>query len=54
LLHEGDLVVIPNAGAYCQTTALWGFNSQPLFHEGLLTCEGSFNHFQPQYQLAAK
>ncbi|MCI5147707.1 MAG: hypothetical protein D3923_19760, partial [Candidatus Electrothrix sp. AR3] len=28
-LEEGDLVVINNAGAYCQTTALWGFNSQP-------------------------
>jgi acyl-CoA synthetase (AMP-forming)/AMP-acid ligase II len=24
-LEQGDLVVIPNAGAYCQTTALWGY-----------------------------
>lgn len=54
LLCEGDLVIIPNSGAYCQTTAMWGFNSQPLFHEGLLTCEGAFNPFHPQYQLTLK
>jgi diaminopimelate decarboxylase len=54
LLCEGDLVIIPNSGAYCQTTAMWGFNSQPLFHEGLLTCEGAFSPFRPQYQLTVK
>ena len=53
-LHEGDLVIIPNAGAYCQTTAMWGFNSQPLFHEGLLTCDGFFTPYPPQHQLALK
>lgn len=50
LLGEGDLVIIPNAGAYCQTTAMWGFNSQTLFHEGMLTRAGSFVQFRPQYQ----
>lgn len=49
-LREGDLVVIPNAGAYCQTTAMWGFNSQPLFQEGMLTQDGLFNAFKPQHQ----
>lgn len=53
-LYEGDLVVIPNAGAYCQTTAMWGFNSQPLFHEGLLTCDGFFTPYSPQHQFALK
>ena len=53
-LDEGDLVIIPNAGAYCQTTAMWGFNSQPLFHEGLLTANGTLHYFQPQYQLTVK
>ena len=53
-LQEGDLVIIPNAGAYCQTTAMWGFNSQPLFQEGILTQDGSFNLFQPQHQLLIK
>lgn len=53
-LQEGDFVIIPNSGAYCQTTAMWGFNSQPLFQEGMLTHDGSFNLFQPQYQLLIK
>jgi diaminopimelate decarboxylase len=46
-LEEGDLVVIPNAGAYCQTTALWGFNSQPRFEEAMLMENGTLNmlHF---------
>lgn len=49
ILQEGDLVIIPNAGAYCQTTALWGFNSQPLFCEGMLTQAGSLNIAPSQY-----
>lgn len=49
-LGEGDLVIIPNAGAYCQTTALWGFNSQPLFFEGMLGQDGDLRLFPPQYQ----
>lgn len=53
-LQEGDLVIIPNAGAYCQTTAMWGFNSQPLFQEGMLTQDSSFNLIQPQYHLSIK
>lgn len=50
-LDEGDFVAIPNAGAYCQTTAMWGFNSQPLFYEGLLTCDGFFKSYLPQHEL---
>lgn len=49
-LEEGDLVIIPNAGAYCQTTALWGFNSQPLFFEGMLSQNGALRLFRPQYE----
>lgn len=49
-LEEGDLVIIPNAGAYCQTTALWGFNSQPLFFEGMLSQDGALRLCQPQYE----
>jgi diaminopimelate decarboxylase len=47
-LEEGDLVVIPNSGAYCQTTALWGFNSQPLFSEAILTPSGDLSEIAPQ------
>lgn len=50
-LKEGDLVVIPNSGAYCLTTGLWGFNSQHLFAEGILTQNGSLTIFQPQHSL---
>ncbi|MCP5099975.1 MAG: hypothetical protein GY943_30850 [Chloroflexi bacterium] len=53
-LQEGDLVLIPNAGAYCQTTAMWGFNSQPLFQEGMLSHDGLFTLIKPQYQLSIK
>ncbi|MCC6603009.1 MAG: hypothetical protein IT327_07355 [Anaerolineae bacterium] len=53
-LCEGDIVIIPNAGAYCQTTAMWGFNSQPLFHEGWLSCDNSFTIFPSQYQYVLK
>lgn len=53
-LREGDMVIIPNAGAYCQTTAMWGFNSQPLFHEGWLSCDNSFTLFPSQYQYVLK
>ena len=48
-LVEDDLVIIPNSGAYCQTTAMWGFNSQPLFNEGLLTEQSTLNLFQAQH-----
>ncbi|MCB8978812.1 MAG: alanine racemase [Ardenticatenaceae bacterium] len=54
VLCEDDLVIIPNAGAYCQTTAMWGFNSQPLFHEGLLACDGRFTPFSPQFEYVLK
>lgn len=54
ILCEDDLVIIPNAGAYCQTTAMWGFNSQPLFHEGLLAGDGCFTPFSPQYDYVLK
>lgn len=49
VLDEGDLVVIPNSGAYCQTTGLWGFNSQPLFSEAMLTRDGKLNYIEPQH-----
>ena len=49
-LEPGDLVVIPNAGAYCQTTALWGFNSQALFSEAMLGADGELRRIEPQYQ----
>lgn len=51
VLNEGDLVVIPNSGAYCQTTGLWGFNSQPLFSEAMLTRDGKLNYIEPQYRI---
>lgn len=50
-LEPGDLVIIPNAGAYCQTTALWGFNSQRLFHEGMLSGDGRLRWIEPQYRV---
>lgn len=50
-LKEGDLVIIPNSGAYCLTTGLWGFNSQSLASEGMLTQNGLLNMFQPQHLL---
>ena len=50
-LEEGDLVVIPNSGAYCQTTGLWGFNSQPLFHEAILSHDGKLRYVEPQYRV---
>ena len=50
-LVEGDLVVIPNSGAYCMTTGLWGFNSQPLFAEGMLMEDDTLNLLQPQHKL---
>lgn len=49
VLDAGDLVVIPNSGAYCQTTGLWGFNSQPLFSEAMLTRDGKLSYIEPQY-----
>lgn len=53
-LEEGDLIVIPNSGAYCQTTALWGFNGQPLFTEGLLDRQGALRWVEPQYSVLIK
>ena len=32
-LEEGDLVIVPNSGAYCATTGALGFNSQRLFRK---------------------
>jgi diaminopimelate decarboxylase len=53
-LEEGDLVVIPNSGAYCQTTALWGFNGQPLFTEYLLTRGGALTELESQHLLQVR
>jgi diaminopimelate decarboxylase len=50
-LHEGDLVVIPNSGAYTQTTGMWGFNSQRPFSEMLLGERGDPVMLEPQYEL---
>ena len=48
-LHEGDLVAVSNAGAYCATTGMWGFNSRPLFTEILLGRNGEPVTLEPQY-----
>jgi diaminopimelate decarboxylase len=50
-LNEGDLVVIPNSGAYTQTTGMWGFNSQRPFSEVLLDAGGVLRPLEPQYEL---
>ena len=50
-LVEGDLVVIPNSGAYTQTTGMWGFNSQRPFSEMLLEAGGVLTTLEPQYKL---
>jgi diaminopimelate decarboxylase len=50
-LIEGDLVVIPNSGAYTQTTGMWGFNSQRPFSEMLLGTGGVLRTLEPQYEL---
>jgi diaminopimelate decarboxylase len=47
-LIEGDLVVIPNSGAYTQTTGMWGFNSQRPFSEMLLGKDGVLRALEPQ------
>lgn len=49
-LIEGDLVVIPNSGAYTQTTGMWGFNSQRPFSEMLLEADGVLRTLEPQYE----
>lgn len=49
-LTEGDLVVIPNSGAYTQTTGMWGFNSQSPFTEMLLEAGGTLRTLEPQYE----
>lgn len=48
-LSDGDLVVIPNSGAYCQTTGMWGFNSQRPFQEAILDMHGRLRYVEPQY-----
>jgi diaminopimelate decarboxylase len=53
-LNEGDLVVIPNSGAYTQTTGMWGFNSQRPFTEMLLEAGGVLRTLEPQYALWLK
>lgn len=50
-LVEGDLVVIPNSGAYTQTTGMWGFNSQRPFSEMFLGAGGVLRTLVPQYEL---
>ena len=50
-LSEGDLVVIPNSGAYTQTTGMWGFNSQRLFAETMMDADGMLRPLEPQYAL---
>ena len=49
-LAEGDLIVIPNSGAYTQTTGLLGFNSQRPYSEALLEVDGTLRCLEPQYQ----
>ena len=49
-LTEGDFVVIPNSGAYTQTTGMWGFNSQRPFTEMLLGESGGPVMLDPQYE----
>ncbi len=49
-LEPGDLVVIPNSGAYCQTTAMWGFNSQPSFSEAMLSADEQLTVVEAQYK----
>ena len=53
-LEEGDLVVVPNAGAYTTTTGMWGFNSQGLFAEAVLEEDQRLEMLAPQYSLLAK
>lgn len=48
-LAPGDLVVVPNSGAYCHTTALWGFNSQVPFHEAMLSTDGTLRMIASQH-----
>lgn len=50
-LEEGDLVVVPNSGAYCTTTGMWGFNSQGLFAEAVLEEDGNLTMLEAQYHL---
>ena len=52
-LNPGDLVIVPNSGAYCATTGAWGFNSQALFSEALLRQDGTLTLCRPQHELVA-
>jgi diaminopimelate decarboxylase len=47
-LMEGDLVLIPNSGAYTLTTGMWGFNSQAPFSEMMLDPDGTLHRLDPQ------
>ncbi|MEO1087547.1 MAG: hypothetical protein AAFY88_25185, partial [Acidobacteriota bacterium] len=49
VLEEGDVVVVPNSGAYCTTTGMWGFNSQGLFAEAVLEEDGTLAMLEAQY-----
>lgn len=53
-LEEGDLVVVPNSGAYCTTTGMWGFNSQGLFAEAVLEEDSSLSMLEAQYHLLTR
>ena len=53
-LIPGDLVVIPNAGAYCHTTAMWGFNSQGVFREWMLGPDGAALAIEAQHRSLSK
>jgi hypothetical protein len=53
-LEAGELVVIPNSGAYCQTTAMWGFNSQPTFQEAIILPGGELKYVHPQHSRLAE
>jgi diaminopimelate decarboxylase len=53
-LEAGELVVIPNSGAYCQTTAMWGFNSQPTFQEAIILPDGELKYVHPQHSRLAE
>jgi diaminopimelate decarboxylase len=54
ILVPGDLVAIPNAGAYCQTTAMWGFNSQGMFREWLLHPGAIARPIEPQHSFLSE
>lgn len=48
-LERGDLVLVPGSGAYCHTTALWGFNGQRAFSEAMVNEAGELRWLEPQH-----